>query len=557
MTHRVRLLARYAADFVIYVEGALWHTPKRFQAKDVSRGGLFIRTEEAPEIFSAVQLRIILPWGGDLRIAGRIVHLVSEDKAKSHGTDCGCGIEFLDLTAAERQIVQQLVSWAKAGDPGRCIPKHKENAVLSDINPMLGYVLAAVDGKRDIHDIADRLQLETAATESMLIQLNDLGMVHLGDSATVTMLSLRASSTTRGMSVSPDETEDTPPTSAKVSQIVDCKELDKLWTRSSVDHYQFLGVPSSAAQGEIRAAYFTLSKQFHPENSAPGPYQRKLDEVFNRLTEAYGALSSPSLRKQYDAYLSRAQNLTVPQLPKAPVAARTPISLKDPQASAAPRTVRSATHGAAASVLAHKLGGDPNRGPTSTSTKQMPPVAPPQDAGPASLDLVKMHLAQAIKDCDSDDMAAAARSLSLLEALDWDRPELRKAYDEVDRKVCTALAPTYVEQARYEANQQRWKLAARSWLKACRGRPNDPECHRSAAEALLADKTELRKARDLAQRAVELAPKDALARRVLGHVYLEAGMFNNARRELDVAASLNRGDEDTQRLLLRVAECAA
>jgi tetratricopeptide (TPR) repeat protein len=149
-------------------------------------------------------------------------------------------------------------------------------------------------------------------------------------------------------------------------------------------------------------------------------------------------------------------------------------------------------------------------------------------------------------------LKASARLLDLLDALEWNRPQLRASYEELERKVYAGLAATFEQQAQYETKQQRWKQAARSWLKVCRGRPNDAECHRAAAEALLAQKADLRKARDLAQRAVDLAPKDARARRILGHVFLEAGMHLNARRELEVAAGLNRGDQETKVLLSKI-----
>jgi DnaJ-domain-containing protein 1/Tfp pilus assembly protein PilZ len=571
MTHRIRLLARYAADFVVYVQGDVWPEPKRFQAKDISSGGLFIRSNEMPEMFAEILLRIVLPWGGDLKLQGRAVHILTPEKARGRGSDAGIGIEFLDPTAAEQKVIGQLVAWARAGDPGRCVPIMMADAAATEVNPMLGYVLAAVDGKRDIHDIADTLQLAPAATESMLIQLNDLGVVHLGDSATVALMSLRAAGNSRAGQSSPAP-KGSLEESAEIDRatFTDIGAVEKIWARMSEDHYTFLGVTATAAQGEVRAAYLALSKQFHPENPVPPAFQRKLHEIFDRLTEAYSALSSSSLRKQYDAYLRRARSIAPgPSSTKQPASTRTPITfnLEQAQATTAPLAARAFIGGAARALGAirsavgagqersnHKAEAAPSKaGGKATASMALLKMA----ADPAHLDMVRKHLTEAVKACDDNDMEAAARSLALLEALEWERPELRKIYDDVARKVAVALAPTYLEQARYEMRQQKWKQATRSWLKVCLGRPNDVESHRSAAEAILLGNGDLRKARDLAQKAVELAPRDALSRRLLGHVYLEAKMYNNARRELEIAVSLNGMDESSRQLLRRAQECAA
>jgi curved DNA-binding protein CbpA len=447
------------------------------------------------------------------------------------------------------------------------------DAAATEVNPMLGYVLAAVDGKRDIHDIADTLQLAPAATESMLIQLNDLGVVHLGDSATVALMSLRAAGASRAGQSSPapkgslDESSE-----LDRATFTDIGAVEKMWARMSADHYAFLGVTPHAAQGEIRAAYLALSKQFHPENAVPSAFRQKMHEIFDRLTEAYAALSSTSLRKQYDAYLRRGNSISPgPSSTRQPTSARTPITvnLQSSPTTTAPLAARAFLGGAARAFGAIRSA----VGATEVRSERTE-VAPQSKAGgnakatasmtllkmatePAQLDMVRKHLAEAVKACDEGDMEASARSLALLEALEWDRPELRKVYDEVARKVAIALAPTYLQQARYEMRQQKWKQATRSWSKVCLGRPNDAESHRSAAECILLGDGDLRKARDLAQKAVDLEPRDPMSRRILGHVYLEAKMYNNARRELEIAVSLNGLDESSRTLLRKAQERAA
>ncbi|HJL20961.1 MAG TPA: tetratricopeptide repeat protein, partial [Polyangiaceae bacterium LLY-WYZ-15_(1-7)] len=60
---------------------------------------------------------------------------------------------------------------------------------------------------------------------------------------------------------------------------------------------------------------------------------------------------------------------------------------------------------------------------------------------------------------------------------------------------------------------------------------------------------DLRVAKDLAQRAVELAPKSLPARILLGRIFIAAGMKANAKRELEEAAKLDPKDEIVKNLL--------
>lgn len=522
MARKVRLLARYPADFPVEVWGSAWREPTLLQAKDISKGGVFLRTSSSPEIFSELKLRIILPWGETLPLAGRIVHLVGPQRAAAQGGDAGVGVEFLNLAVAERVVLERLVTWARASDPGRCVPKRSEQQLPADLNTMLAYALAAVDGQRSIDEIADHLQVDATAVESLLIQLAGLGLVSLGESTKVTQLSLRAGTNVATLRSMP------PPEGSESLTPEEERLIDELWARDSEDHYAMLQLSRSASREQVREAYFGYARRWNPDRLAArqlGAHAQKVQELFERMTEAYAVLSSHVARKQYDEYLEREKIVGRPvELLTKEVTVEVPVS--------------SAAHSRPATRPI-------NGGPEQSAAKQ-------GAAAPGSVDLVRLYLAQATKASDRGDMPAAARALALLEALEWDRPDLRVLYEQLDAKVCVAMVGVYEQQARCETNRQSWKKAARYWQRVCRARPNDVEAHRMAAQAILATKQDLRRARDLAARAVELSPNDVASRRTLGHVYLEAGFHHNARRELEVAASLNRHDPETVALLSRV-----
>jgi len=166
------------------------------------------------------------------------------------------------------------------------------------------------------------------------------------------------------------------------------------------------------------------------------------------------------------------------------------------------------------------------------------------------LDPVQRHVADAKRSLADGKMAEAVRQLRLAVALAPDDPTIKAFHDQVARELAVSLADNYAEQAAYEERHQKWPAAALSWQRVVDGRPNDPDCHWRAARALLETGSgDLKQAVRLAQRAVELAPQNVFAVRVLGRAFMSAGMTLNAKRELERAVALDPKDEATKALL--------
>ena len=65
------------------------------------------------------------------------------------------------------------------------------------------------------------------------------------------------------------------------------------------DYYEVLGVSKDASDGELKKAFRSLARKYHPDKN---PDDSDSEHMFKEVQEAYAVLSNPDQRRQYDMF---------------------------------------------------------------------------------------------------------------------------------------------------------------------------------------------------------------------------------------------------------------
>jgi curved DNA-binding protein CbpA len=469
------------------------------------------------------------------------------------------------------------------------IPRQIEGADLGahDKSPQEAFVHSCIDGVLNVDDIADLTVLEPALVSEAIERLISSGLVEW----------------VRG------KVSSAPP----AAQLIEDVEIDEALQETIVqtfkradrlNHYELLGVATDAERSEIRKAYFALSKTFHPDSyygKRLGSFKGQMEVIFRKVTDAYEVIGRQQKREAYDRYLNRSIVVSAAEqkisrveeraqamskaLTRAPIAERQagPVDSEAPSrdwqpTQAPPTKTTSAVPGSPErdrmqrkrELLERKLRGrSMGRPKKSGSVRSMPAPTAKVGAKTALRDLTRSlkhtagltggvdraeHHIEAARMAEAKgDLAAAATALRIAITLDSSRSDVQEQYRRVNSHLRVQLLDIHREQATYEEENNLWSAASISWAKVAEAAPEDPIAPRRAARALLSAGGDLRKARDFAQRSLDLAPDSLEARVLLARIYIHAGMDNSAAKELDEAAKLDPGHEMVKNLRKQLA----
>ena len=108
---------------------------------------------------------------------------------------------------------------------------------------------------------------------------------------------------------------------------------------SNLNHYAFLGLPQTTDEANVRNAYVSLARDFHPDRLAgtalaeDDEARGAVDKLFKRLGEANKTLTNAEARQRYDRELTVLQKIASPSSgdarPRRPVEARNAYAMAE------------------------------------------------------------------------------------------------------------------------------------------------------------------------------------------------------------------------------------
>ena len=111
-----RAMPRYAARFAVRFGSV--DEFRREYATNISAGGLFIRTEQPPEMDAVVDVVLELPGGEPIQGKALVVHRVTPEEARGRQVDPGIGVQFVHGDDRFRERVDQFLASLSARGTG-------------------------------------------------------------------------------------------------------------------------------------------------------------------------------------------------------------------------------------------------------------------------------------------------------------------------------------------------------------------------------------------------------------------------------------------------------
>lgn len=109
---------------------------EKLYTKDISKGGVFILTDEPLEPFSKIE--VVLKLKGEksgLTLSGEVVHSISPEEAQDKGITAGMGVQFSDLDDDKRQHIERFLSGMLDQLSGEEIEEAAEPAPRPQVDP--------------------------------------------------------------------------------------------------------------------------------------------------------------------------------------------------------------------------------------------------------------------------------------------------------------------------------------------------------------------------------------------------------------------------------------
>jgi Flp pilus assembly protein TadD len=219
------------------------------------------------------------------------------------------------------------------GSLDRVVNHRKNPSMLPDavaLSPEESYVLSRVDGQSSVAEIVAISPIEEIKTLKCLYGLLSVGVLELGNKS-------RELAPSKKLSFShPPDHQATPRTKERVAPPAADGSPEEQWIRQDIvkkcsaltggTFYDWLEVRRMATTDEVKKAYRTMIKTYHPDRLYSKQLEDlhgSLEEIITKITNAHEVLADSVARKRYDNSLRteapRGEDLRPREQPAPPV----------------------------------------------------------------------------------------------------------------------------------------------------------------------------------------------------------------------------------------------
>ena len=93
-----------------------WEQFETLHARNISSGGMFVRSTAAFAVGARLELNLVLPDRREVSLAAEVVHVIPAERAAA-GAMPGIGVRFLPMDQAARAALEEIVAHARAQAP--------------------------------------------------------------------------------------------------------------------------------------------------------------------------------------------------------------------------------------------------------------------------------------------------------------------------------------------------------------------------------------------------------------------------------------------------------
>jgi CheY-like chemotaxis protein len=117
------------------------------ESEDLSRNGVFVRTEELLPVGAVTEVKLTLPDGAQFRVIARVAHLLSPSAARALGRHIGMGFQFLETDSLGRDALVTYLELLidELTPPPQPLPVGVRVVVAEPSPPLLERIAIALD----------------------------------------------------------------------------------------------------------------------------------------------------------------------------------------------------------------------------------------------------------------------------------------------------------------------------------------------------------------------------------------------------------------------------